>query len=200
MRRIPFIGLLAVAAAAGLTFFSCKKVTYDATFTITPTVQRVNNGVEEPRDSVVAYGFDGDTTTWKIKTFEDALNGVFTNDVSGERRSYARRADMDGGTRLTMQIASRFSVVVVCDYADSIYAWRNVQIGGNLPLLTTLVKFRPWKPAAAYPYDEIRWRMVLGRQTPDATSTDPATDATPNPGSDQTTDDTPPAAAPPFRP
>ena len=153
----------AIVAVAALALFSCKKVTFDTAFTIVPTVQRANNGAEVRRDSVVAWGIDGDTTTWRVASFDDALNGVFTNKLTGTSRNADRTATLSADSTLTFQLGREWSMVVVCDYADSIYAFRNVQIGANTPTMRVLLKFRPWKLPTAYPYDELRWRMRLGK-------------------------------------
>ena len=168
MKRNAFI-VIAFAAFA-LALGACHKATYSTTYTITPKVQFTNTGPEVLRDSVVAYGIDGDTTTWKIASFDDALNGVFTNYLTGEQRNADRVAVYnDADTTLTLELDKEWSMVVVCNYADSIYGYRNVQIGYNMPSLSSLIKFRPWKLPTAYPYSELNWRMRLGRQPEAAT-------------------------------
>jgi len=167
MKQNTFI-VIAFAAFV-LALGACHTATYRTTYTITPKVQDTINGPEVRRDSVVAYGLDGDTTTWKIASFDDALNGVFTNSLTGEQRNADRVADYNlADTTLTLAIDKEWSVVLVCNYADSIYGYRNVQIGYNMPTLTTLIKFRTWKLPTAYPYSELNWRMVLGRTVPAA--------------------------------
>ena len=157
----------AVVVASGV-HQSCTKVNYKTDYIITPIVQHVDKGPEVRRDSVVAYGLNGDTTTWKIASFEDAFNGIFTNALTQERRNADQVATFNAAdTTLTLRIESEWSQVLVCNYADSIYGWRNVQIGYNMPPIGVLIKFRPWKADTVFPYDEMKWRMMSGRQMPD---------------------------------
>ena len=153
---------LFTAAICVLALSACNKVVFNTDYIIEPRVQRVDKGKEVRRDSVVAYGLNGDTTTWKILSFEDALAGVFTNATTGVSHNADRVATYNAiDTLLTLRINCERSVVLVCNYADSVYGWRNVQIGYNMPSMSVLIKFRPWRHDIWY--DDGRWRMVRAK-------------------------------------
>ncbi len=153
MKKI-IVAMLLSAAVSG-----CEKPSVDCDYVVTPLVQAEENGEVAAATDVVAYAFYADTAQWAVANYADAENGILTSRTGGGTMNYALSAIQDDRSDLTLgRITQKPVIVVVCDKAGRIYAWRQIPMEPGIPSIEVKVYFRPWKTVS--PYTEGGWYMV----------------------------------------
>lgn len=157
--------------AAGL-LASCKDSKTETDYIITPFIQLEQELGREDAVNVKAYAYYGDTTYWKIMSWEDAVDGVITNKSDEDRtRTPDFAAELNENGQLVLgPITQMDFMVLVChtepDDADGVrmYAWRNAKTIEDLPQITVNLTFKPWRTANYV--REARWLFVYEHPEP----------------------------------
>lgn len=151
--------LIILFASLGLT--SCFESTaFDTECILTPVVQTSSGDDYVDLEGVVCYAFTGTTDEWEIRSYEDALAGVVTSNVSGEQRSADAEASAYEGSssKLSIQLENEFMIIVAVDPSSQIYTYIDYEIPENFYELHVTLSFLPWKVAD---YTVKSWNYVV---------------------------------------
>ena len=155
VKHTLYVLLTAILLTAG-----CKSAKVDCRYEILPYRQVEKGGPLTIADSVVAYAIYGDTSQWSVLSYEDAAAGVFTSRYGSQTRNADLMAEQDSAGWLVFPSLQQLKMVmVVCDRADTIFAWRQSSIEENLPYLNVKMCFQPWQTDSTFLY--AKWNMVL---------------------------------------
>ena len=78
MKKHKFKILTFVAVAAALAGTGCfKSIGYETFYVLRPWAQEGTVKTPIPREDMLAYAFDADTTEWSVLSYEDAVAGIF---------------------------------------------------------------------------------------------------------------------------
>ena len=99
MKKHKFKILTFVAVAAALAGTGCfKSIGYETFYVLRPWAQEGTVKTPIPREDMLAYAFDADTTEWSVLSYEDAVAGIIT---SGEPARSCGRSPRASRTRST---------------------------------------------------------------------------------------------------
>ena len=80
MKKHKFKILTFVAVAAALAGTGCfKSIGYETFYVLRPWAQEGTVKTPIPREDMLAYAFDADTTEWSVLSYEDAVAGIITS-------------------------------------------------------------------------------------------------------------------------
>lgn len=137
-------GILVLTVLCALAFTRCNKVTVDCDYILRTMREAEKGGVRDTIGKTGVYVFHADTTTWKVLTYEDAIEGIITND-NGD----TRRADMVGVQTVTGIYEFNFTrkdVMLLAYHTDyPVFGYRNANVVANLPNMNIPVVFQTWK-------------------------------------------------------
>ncbi len=86
MKKHKFKILTFVAVAAALAGTGCfKSIGYETFYVLRPWAQEGTVKTPIPREDMLAYAFDADTTEWSVLSYEDAVAGIITSRRTGEK-------------------------------------------------------------------------------------------------------------------
>jgi hypothetical protein len=124
-----------------------------------PLVQPTSGGLNEPLAAVRAYAFEADTTEWGVASWEDALDGVLTSKLTGEKLStpfasseaYTPEEGVVGmENRLVVNLPPREMMLLVVNEQNRLYAYNNIETAEGMASLYITLIFKPWKEMTAY--------------------------------------------------
>ncbi len=147
-----------IVLAIMLAVLSCAKSTLDCDYLIRPYVKETGEGTVNRATDVIGYAFFADTAEWSVASYADALAGVVTSRVTGEKRDYDIKTVQNEDSTLSFRLQQKPVMIVVCDAARAEYAWRNTGIVDNLVSINVSVTFQPWMKDTTYLYGG--WYMV----------------------------------------
>lgn len=167
MKMRKTVGILLFAPLFAL--WSCEKNgEFSTTYNITARVQFENGGDSFLALNAKAYVYYGDTTQWRVASWEDACEGIVTSKEDGTRLEPVFEAEPDNDYRMVMgPLAQEQIMLLVCytqpaDVAGAkMYAWRNARIIDDLPNVYVDLTFKPWREVRYY--SESRWAMYNDR-------------------------------------
>ncbi len=147
MKKLVYILLCVCVLAA------CEDGEVSTNYVVTPYVQFVDKGHQMPEPDVRAYGYYGDTTQWRVASYDDALIGLLTSRSDETVTKLPDfTADPDAEGKLTLGPFTRYEfMVLMCqtnpEAVDDVkmYAWRNAATVEDLPQLSVHVTFKPWR-------------------------------------------------------
>lgn len=160
MNKVVYIWLLTCFLV------SCGKSEIRTDFIITPYVQLQENVVRELTPHVKAYAYYGDTTYWKVMSWEDASNGILTSKSDEtQTKSPDFTAEPDSRGRLVLGPVTQLKLMLLVCQTDpdavggvKMYAWRNAATLDDLPQVSVNLTFKPWRQDARK--SEGRWLYV----------------------------------------
>lgn len=145
--------IVIMVAALGLT--SCfKEVGFDTTIELYPKLQEISNGEFAVAEGVTAYAYYVSGGDWKVLSYEDAVAKVITNTKTNATKTepaveavpYAEDGETpDALGRLKLKTNKEHVLLVAVYPAFEMWAYRQYQVGVNLPTTTMKFHFRPWK-------------------------------------------------------
>ena len=124
-----------------------------------PLVQNTSGGLNEPLAAVRAYAFEADTTEWGVASWEDALDGVLTSKLTGEKFStpfasseaYTPEEGVVGmENRLVVNLPPREMMLLVVNEQNRLYAYTNIELKENIGSLYVTLIFKTWKEGASW--------------------------------------------------
>lgn len=115
---------------------------------IDPKVQLSEDAEPTSIETVKIYAYAVDTTSWYLRSYDDAASGVITSkaDTTVTRSNPNFQAYSDSETGLyKMSVTASPLMVVVVDRTNRLYAYsqRDVDLAGASPTFALL--FRPWR-------------------------------------------------------
>ena len=137
-----------VAVAAALAGTGCfKSIGYETFYVLRPWAQEGTVKTPIPREDMLAYAFDADTTEWSVLSYEDAVAGIITSRRTGEKlRPIAQGEpyEIDGNENwLAMQLNGPRFLILAVDQSNRLYGFTEQAIGENLPQMHVSVTFYP---------------------------------------------------------
>lgn len=132
---------------------------------ITPLAQQEQGGDSTALTNVKAYAYDVDTTSWRIASYNDALNGVITfkTDITKTLSTPTFTAyDRDGKQR--MEVTGDMLMVVVVDKASKLYGYTQKIVDVDAEPVTDSLVFRPW--SELYINEQGQWCVVNDAKKP----------------------------------
>lgn len=112
---------------------------------IAPLQQKLEAGDSTALTNVKVYAYDVDTTSWRITTYNNALNGVvsFKTDTTKTLNVPAYTAyDRDGKQR--MEVTGDTLMVVVVDKTNKLYGYTRKVVDVDIAPVTDSLVFHPW--------------------------------------------------------
>ena len=148
MKKHKFKILTFVAVAAALAGTGCfKSIGYETFYVLRPWAQEGTVKTPIPREDMLAYAFDADTTEWSVLSYEDAVAGIITSRRTGEKlRPIAQGEpyEIDGNENwLAMQLNGPRFLILAVDQSNRLYGFTEQAIGENLPQMHVSVTFYP---------------------------------------------------------
>lgn len=148
MKKHKFKILTFVAVAAALAGTGCfKSIGYETFYVLRPWAQEGTVKTPIPREDMLAYAFDADTTEWSVLSYEDAVAGIITSRRTGEKlRPIAQGEpyEIDGNENwLAMQLNGPRFFILAVDQSNRLYGFTEQAIGENLPQMHVSVTFYP---------------------------------------------------------
>ncbi len=130
---------------------ACNKFTLDSSYHISCGT-KVS---EESKDTiatanVLSFAFyiaENDEELFAPSSYEEALSGKISRITNN---SDVRSADITGsynsesGLAILPNLTSKFAVFVLCDTENKIYAFREFEVGEDLPIVTSYILFQPF--------------------------------------------------------
>lgn len=152
MKKHKFKILTFVAVAAALAGTGCfKSIGYETFYVLRPWAQEGTVKTPIPREDMLAYAFDADTTEWSVLSYEDAVAGIITSRRTGEKlRPIAQGEpyEIDGNENwLAMQLNGPRFLILAVDQSNRLYGFTEQAIGENLPQMHVSVTFYPKEKA-----------------------------------------------------
>ncbi len=140
---------LALYIAIVTSLVGCfKDETYNTNVVIRCYQQDSSDASFVELSGAVAYSFTADTTDYMVASYDDALAGLLTDRLSGEKISanYASQPYPQDGfeSAIAVEASGEVVVLVVVDTEHEDYAYRNYSMGLNLATTYMAVQFRPW--------------------------------------------------------
>lgn len=151
-----------------VTAISCHKVVTDCEYIVKPYVMQ--DKTLSMASGVFGYGFYADTVQYTLLDYDDALDGVLVSKSTGERLPYDVRAEQDADGLLSMTFTSEPVTVVLCNQTNGLYAFRQIDVQGNLKRLQVSMAFNLDDTASLYTASG--W--TVGRQYPYVAPEEPA--------------------------
>ena len=129
MKKHKFKILTFVAVAAALAGTGCfKSIGYETFYVLRPWAQEGTVKTPIPREDMLAYAFDADTTEWSVLSYEDAVAGIITSRRTGEKlRPIAQGEpyEIDGNENwLAMQLNGPRFLILAVDQSNRLYIHR----------------------------------------------------------------------------
>lgn len=162
MKKHKFKILTFVAMAAALAGTGCfKSIGYETFYVLRPWAQEGTVKTPIPREDMLAYAFDADTTEWNVLSYEDAVAGIITSRRTGEKlRPIAQGEpyEIDGNENwLAMQLDGPRFLILAVDRSNRLYGFTEQAIGENLPQMHVSVTFFPNEKGKRY--EKGKWIM-----------------------------------------
>lgn len=182
-----FIGITAVLIAAALWVHGCgKNLPESCDYVVTVGVQEADGADTLPTTGLKAYAFFVGPKAWTVASAGDAMKGVITEVGSGATRQADMAVEQTGDGAVTFVGVKGGSnlMLVVCDPARGIYAWRDdAVVPKGIGGIYVSLLFRPWKYATEEggSYTEMRWNMVNTVDPDPQGPEDPANPENPEP-------------------
>lgn len=148
--RIFTLSLLVIVASCGVD------VGYDTSYILKSWVQPQSGDDLQHLDNVRLFGFDADTSAWRVASYEDALVGRITSQddagVTLDAEIVGVESDVEGyGKASTMQVKGLSRVMVLAvDTQNRLYGYTQQEISENLPKMYVSLVFHPWKSSSTY--------------------------------------------------
>ncbi|MFI3264993.1 MAG: hypothetical protein SNG38_07560 [Rikenellaceae bacterium] len=152
---------LIIVAVALFSLTACfLETSYQTTYIIRPYSQEESGGDNSPLEGVLAYAFEGSSDEWEVDSYLDALTGVLTSSVTGERRvAFAWGESYDGSeSYISMTLDREETIIVVVDPASEIYAYTDYTVPYNFSEVFVDLVFYSWKSAN---YTSSKWTFVV---------------------------------------
>lgn len=148
MKKHKFKILTFVAVAAALAGTGCfKSIGYETFYVLRPWAQEGTVKTPIPREDMLAYAFDADTTEWSVLSYEDAVAGIITSRRTGEKLQPIAQGEpyeIDGNENwLAMQLNGPRFFILAVDQSNRLYGFTEQAIGENLPQMHVSVTFYP---------------------------------------------------------
>lgn len=148
MKKHKFKILTFVAVAAALAGTGCfKSIGYETFYVLRPWAQEGTVKTPIPREDMLAYAFDADTTEWSVLSYEDAVAGIITSRRTGEKLQPIAQGEpyeIDGNENwLAMQLNGPRFLILAVDQSNRLYGFTEQAIGENLPQMHVSVTFYP---------------------------------------------------------
>ena len=142
MKKHKFKILTFVAVAAALAGTGCfKSIGYETFYVLRPWAQEGTVKTPIPREDMLTYAFDADTTEWSVLSYEDAVAGIITSRRTGEK---GEPYEIDGNENwLAMQLNGPRFLILAVDQSNRLYGFTEQAIGENLPQMHVSVTFYP---------------------------------------------------------
>lgn len=180
MKRLIYLFLTACVLC------SCKDAEVRTNFVVFPYIQLTRESQRELTPDVKAYAYYGDTTSWRVASWQDALIGKLTSKTDEtQTRLPDFTAEPDEVGKLVLgPIVQKDFIVLVChtdpDAAADVemYAWRNAETTENLSLINVSMMFKPWRTETRWV--ESRWAFI-SKYPPEAPENPDDTDDNENP-------------------
>ncbi len=152
---------LIILLAALLTLSSCFESTaYDTTCIVEPYTQTASGDDYVSLAGAKCFAMAGNTDEWTIDSYSEALEGVFTSVLSGEKVSATAVGEPYAGseTQISIYLDQEEMVIVVVDPSSEIYAYRDYEVPHNFYELNITLTFLPWKVSD---YTASKWSFVV---------------------------------------
>ncbi len=111
----------------------------------------------------VAHSFMADTTDYMVASYEDALQGVLTDRVTGAKLSATSSSvayPLDSfPSAISLEARGELVVLVVVDTEHEDYAYTNYSMGLNLQTTYISLLFRPWYQDGQFTQN--KWQYVV---------------------------------------
>lgn len=148
MKKHKFKILTFVAVAAALAGTGCfKSIGYETFYVLRPWAQEGTVKTPIPREDMLTYAFDADTTEWSVLSYEDAVAGIITSRRTGEKLQPIAQGEpyeIDGNENwLAMQLNGPRFFILAVDQSNRLYGFTEQAIGENLPQMHVSVTFYP---------------------------------------------------------
>ncbi len=148
MKKHKFKILTFVAVAAALAGTGCfKSIGYETFYVLRPWAQEGTVKTPIPREDMLTYAFDADTTEWSVLSYEDAVAGIITSRRTGEKLQPIAQGEpyeIDGNENwLAMQLNGPRFLILAVDQSNRLYGFTEQAIGENLPQMHVSVTFYP---------------------------------------------------------
>lgn len=133
-----------------LLLVGCEKFTIDTTYDISCTTTMVDGEEAKITPDVVSYIFYLDKLERDLyapASYEEALSGKISliTDINKSREvNITGRYDAATGIATLPNITNTYVIFVLCDTENKIYAYREYEIGNDLPLISTSILFQPF--------------------------------------------------------
>ena len=160
-RLLTFIVAMAVLVGC------FKTESYTTQIIIKAQVQSENQGSLAPLSGVKAYACVADTVEWGFTSYDDALNGKWTNKTTGEILSPMVSSEpiivegLSDCVAMTTENLPELLLLAV-DNVNEMYAYSNYTVGLNLPQTYLSLTFLPWRDGTIY--KEGSWYYILKAQ------------------------------------
>ncbi len=146
-------------AAVSLMLASCFKDVAESTrLVLQPYAQAISGDVSTPLEGCVAYSFAADTTEWGVESYDEALNGIITRKLRGEKDSAPlSRSEVDaGGTGwISLEMKRHKQMLLVVDTENRRYAYTQLELPEHMPVLYMKMTFNLWKEG--FSFSEGKW-------------------------------------------
>ena len=144
MRKIlTFVGVLAALFVTGCF----KTIRFETFYVLRPWMQEGTTKTPIPTDKMLTYAFDADTTQWDVLSYEDAVAGIITSRLTGEKRHPIAQGEpyvIDGNENWqAMQLNGPQFFILAVDQLNKLYGFTQQPIGENLPEMYVSVSFFP---------------------------------------------------------
>ncbi len=134
-----------------LLLAGCNKFTLDSSYHILCDTKMLEEDMELIiTPNVVSFAYyigEKEQEHYSPASYDEALSGKIT---SVKDRSKILSADIVGGynavngTCVLSNLSKKFALFVLCDTENKIYAYREFEVGEDIPLITTSILFQPF--------------------------------------------------------
>ena len=151
MRKVLiFVGVLAALFATGCF----KTIRYETFYVLRPWMQEGTTKKPIPTQKILTYAFDADTVQWDVLSYEDAVAGIITSRLTGEKRRPIAQGEpyvIDGNENWqAMQLNGPQFFILAVDQLNKLYGFTQQPIGENLPEMYVSVTFFPKEKGKRY--------------------------------------------------
>lgn len=128
------------------------------TYLFKPLVQYTSGDIGEPLTEFVAYAFAGDTTTWGVASYDDALAGILTLKEGAKPTTatptplattepYLEEGMPD---RFSLALPSSTTIILAVDKQNRLYGYTEQEMKEGVGSLYVTLIFKPWKESRSY--------------------------------------------------
>lgn len=143
MKLKYILSLLSVA----LVLVACEKAFMGCTVYVDTQIQLLEKDISVKTNKFDGYVLYADTAEYTVLNFEDASNGVYTNRITGAKKSFQEQAlyDNPSGYLVFNNLTETKAIILIVDRENFAYAYKSQLVVRDLANLYLKFVMPVWK-------------------------------------------------------